>query len=66
VKTLINRVTFLEEFVEKIVWNQEAVAVQNPYTPGQILLMAVDNIKKLGLYSEDCRDWDRKATGAKD
>jgi len=42
------------------------VAIQNPYTPGQILSIAVNNVRKPGLYSEDCREWDRKATGAKD
>jgi len=55
-KTPINRETLFEEFVEQIEWNQEAVAVQNPHTPGKILSMAVDNVKKPGLYLEDCRD----------
>ena len=33
-----------EEFVEQIEWNQEAVAVQNPYSPAQIVSMAYTNI----------------------
>ena len=32
--------TMFEEFVEQIEWNQEAVSVQNPYSPAQILSMA--------------------------
>ena len=44
-----------EDFIEKIEWNQEAVAVQNPYTPAQIVSMAYANIEKCGLYQDDCR-----------
>lgn len=44
-KTPINGETLFEDSVEQIIWNQEAVVVQNPYTPGKILLMAVDNVK---------------------
>ena len=65
-KTPINGETLFEDFIEQIEWNQEAVAVQNPYTPEQILSMAVSNVKKSGLYTEDCRDWDRKAANTKD
>jgi len=54
-KTLINGETLFKDFIEQIEWNQEAVAVQNPYTPEQILSMAVNNVKKSGLYTEDCR-----------
>ena len=32
-KEPISGETIFEEFTEKIEWNQEAVAVQNPYTP---------------------------------
>ena len=49
-----------EDFIEKIEWNQEAVAVQNPYTPAQIVSMAYANIEKCGLYQDDCREWSRK------
>ena len=47
--------TLFEEFVEKIEWNQEAVAVQNPYSTAQIVSMAYANIKKFGLYQDDYR-----------
>ena len=40
--------TLFEEFVKKIEWNQEAVAVQNPYSPAQIVSMAYANIKIAG------------------
>ena len=33
IKELISGETLFEEFVEQIKWNQEAVAVQNPYSP---------------------------------
>ena len=49
-----------EEFVEQNEWNQEAVAVQNPYYPAQIFSMAYANIDKCGLYQDDFRDWSRK------
>ena len=26
----------------------------------------MDNVKKSGLYAEDCREWDRKASESKD
>lgn len=32
-KAPINGETLFEDFVEQIEWNQEAVVVQNPYTP---------------------------------
>ena len=47
--------TLFKDFVEKIEWNQEAVAVQNPYSPDQIVSMAYANIDKCGLYQDDCR-----------
>ena len=49
--------TLFKEFVEKIEWNQEAVAMQNPYSPAQIVPMAYANIEKCGLYQYDCREW---------
>ena len=44
----------------KIDWNQEAVAVQNPYTPAQIVSMAYTSTKKCGLYQDDCQEWSCK------
>ena len=64
-KNPINGETLFEDFIEQIEWNQEAVAVQNPYTPAQILSMAFNNVRKSGLYTEDCREWDRKPTNTK-
>ena len=64
-KNPINGETLFEDFIEQIEWNQEAVAVQNPYTPTQILSMALNNIRKSGLYTEDCREWDRKPANTK-
>ena len=49
-KEPISGETLFEEFVEQIEWNQEAVAVQNPYLPTQIVSMAYANIEKCGLY----------------
>ena len=60
IKEPISGETLFEEFVEKIEWNQEAIAVQNPYSPAQIISMAYANIEKCGLYQDDCRDWSRK------
>ena len=53
-KEPISGETLFEEFIEKIEWNQEALAVQNPYTPAQIFSMAYANIKKCGLYQDNC------------
>ena len=54
-KEPISGKTLFEDFVEQIEWNQEAVAVQNPYSPVQIVSMAYANIEKCGLYQENCR-----------
>ena len=59
-KEPISSETIFEQFIEKIEWNQEAVAVQNPYTPAQIVSMTYANIEKCGLYQDDCREWSRK------
>ena len=48
------------EFVEKIEWNKEAVAVQNPYSPAQIVSMIYAKIDKCGLYQDNCYDWSLK------
>ena len=52
--------TIFEEFMEKIRWNQEAVTVNDPYTPAQIVSMVFANIEKCGLYQDDCQEWSRK------
>ena len=52
IKEPISRENLFEQFVEKIEWNQEAVAVQNPYSLAQIVSMAYANIDKCGL----CQD----------
>ena len=54
IKEPISGKTLFKEF------DQEAVAVQNPYFPAQIVSMAYSNIDKCGLYQHDCRDWSRK------
>ena len=59
-KEPISGETIFEESVEKNEWNQEVFAVQNPYTPAQILSMAYANIEKCGLYQDDCREWSQK------
>ena len=59
-KEHISGETIFEEFTEKIERNKEAVAVQNPYTLDQIVSMAYTNVKKYGLYQDDCREWSRK------
>ena len=53
IKELIPGETLFEEFIEKIEWNQEAVAIQNPYYLAQIISMAYSNIDKCGLYQDD-------------
>ena len=65
IKEPISGETLFEEFVEKIEWNQEAVAVQNPYSPSQIFSMAYANIEKCGLYQDYCRNWSRKPQSEK-
>ena len=59
-KEPISGETPFEEFVKQITWNQEAVAVQNPYSPAHIVYMAYANIDKFGLYQDDFRIWSRK------
>ena len=49
-----------EEFIEKIRWNQEAVTVNDPYTPAQIVSMVFANIEKCGLYQDNFWEWSRK------
>ena len=59
-KEPISDETLFEESVEQIEWNQEAVSVQNLYSPAQIFSMAYANIDKCGLYQDDCCDWSHK------
>ena len=47
-KEPISGETLFEEFVKKIEWNQEAVAVQNPYSPAQIFLWRTQTSKNAG------------------
>ena len=47
-KEPISGETLFEEFVDKIEWNQEAVAVQNPYSPAQIFLWRTQTSKNAG------------------
>ena len=65
IKEPISGETLFEEFVEQIEWNQEAVAIQNPYSPAQIVSLEYKNIEKCGLYQEDCRNWSRKTQSDK-
>ena len=64
-KNPISGETLFEEYVEQIESNQEAVAVQNPYSPARIISMAYANIDKCGLYQDDYRDWSRKPRSEK-
>ena len=59
-KGSISGKTQFEEFIEQIEWNQEAVAVQNPYSPAHIVSMRYANIAKCGLYQDDCQKWSQK------
>ena len=59
-KEPISGKTVFEDFVEQVEWNQEAVAVQNPYSLDQIVSMAYANIDICGLYQDNCREWSRK------
>ena len=49
-----------EEFIKQIEWNQEAVVVQNPYKPAQIVSMAYANIEKCELYHDYYWGWSCK------
>ena len=47
-KEPISGETIFQEFIEKNWCNQEAVVVQNLFTPAQIVSMAYANIKNAG------------------
>ena len=51
--------TEFEAFVQKIEDRQEAVALQNPYTDIQIVIIAKNLIESTGFYTMDCREWNR-------
>ena len=55
IKEPISGETIFEEFVEQIEWNQEAVAVQNPYSPAQTISMVYANIEKCRIYQDNCQ-----------
>ena len=59
-KEPISGETLFEEPIKQIEWNQEAVAVQNPYTPAHIFSLAYTNIKKCKQYQDDCQEWSWK------
>ena len=59
-KEPISGETIIEDFIELIEWNQEAVAVQNRYTSAQIVSMAFANIEKCGLYQDNFQEWSHK------
>ena len=59
-KEPISDENLFEYFGKQIEWNQEAVAVQIPYSQAQIFLMVYANIKKCGLCQDDFREWSRK------
>ena len=59
-KEPISGETIFEEFIEKIERNQEAFAVQNPYTTAQIVSMVYANIEKCRIYQDDCREYSHK------
>ena len=65
IKEPFSRETLFVEFVEQIEWNQEAVAVQNLYSPVNIISMAYANIDKCGLYQDNFRNWLRKTRSNK-
>ena len=65
IKESISGKTLFEEFVEQTEWNQEAVAVQNPYYLAHIFSMAYANIYKYGLYQDNFHDWSRKTRSDK-
>ena len=56
-KEPISGETIVEDCFEQVEWNQEAVAVKNPYTLAQIVSMVYANIEKCGLYQDDYWEW---------
>ena len=64
-KISITGETELETFVQHIEYGQEAVALQNPYTDTQIVTIAENLIESAGLYTMDCREWNRMDTTQK-
>ena len=58
-KEPISGETIFEYFVEKNEWNQEAVAVQNPYSPAQIVSMAYARTRPLDTLPLETEPLDR-------
>ena len=58
-KLPISGETEFETFVQHIKDGQEALALQNPYTNTQIVTIAENLIESTGLYTMDCRKWNR-------
>ena len=52
--------THFEELLMQIEDAQEVVAIQNPYTPAQIISIAFTLIQQTGYYDQGCREWKRK------
>ena len=65
IKEPISGETLSKDSVKQIEWNQEAVAVLNPYSLYQIFSMAYYNIEKCGLYQDDFHNWSRKTRSDK-
>ena len=53
--------THLEDLVQLIEDCIKNVALKNPYTPAQTVLIGFNIIDKCRFYSDDCLDWRRKA-----
>ena len=52
--------THFETLVAQVEDHVEAVAIQNPYTPAQILTIAYNLVKDTGYYDDGCKEWKRK------
>ena len=61
-KISITRETELETFVQQIEDEQEAVALQNPYTDTKIATITENLMEGTRFYTMDCREWNRKDT----
>ena len=64
-KISITRETEFETFVQQIEDEQGEVGLHNPYTTTQIVTIAENLIEGTGLYTMDCRKWNRKDTTQK-
>ena len=57
--------THFETLVAQVENHVEAAAIQNPYTPAQILIIAYSLVKDTGYYADGFKEWKRKAAGYK-